>query len=118
MGSGPRAVLKVMVVSLGLAIGLATPALADATGGATFSAPPAISRVQCLSGCGTAASRTPSVVAVRPGGTVRILGPDLGAVSRVVFLGRPTGGDHRRGGLGAVTRPHIDSTMHHYQRHR
>src|SRR2546423_6302294 len=111
MGSGPRAVLKVMVVSLGLAIGLVPPALADATGGATFSAPPAISRVQCLSGCGTAASRAPSVVAVRPGGTVRILGHDLGAVSRVVFLGRPTGADDRRGRLGAVTATHLDVTL-------
>src|SRR4051794_15062929 len=111
MGSGPRVVLKGMVVSLGLAAGFAIPALGDATGGATFSAPPAISRLQCMSGCGTAASRAPSVVAVRPGGTVRILGHDLAAVSRVVFLGRPTGADDRRGRLGAVTDTHIDVTL-------
>jgi murein DD-endopeptidase MepM/ murein hydrolase activator NlpD len=111
MGRGSRAVLKGMVVSLGLAAGFAIPALGDATGGATFSAPPAISRLQCMSGCGTSASRAPSVVAVRPGGTVRILGHDLAAASRVVFLGRATGADDRRGRLGAVTDTHLDVTL-------
>jgi murein DD-endopeptidase MepM/ murein hydrolase activator NlpD len=115
MGRGKCAVLKRMVVSLGLAIGLAAPAFADsggaANGGATFSAPPAISRLQCMSGCATTASRAPSAVAVRPGGTVRILGHDLGAVSRVIFLGRPTGADDRRGRLGAVTASHLDVTL-------
>lgn len=111
MGDGTRAARKVMVVSLGLAIGAAVPALGDATGGATFSAPPAISRVQCVSGCASAASRASSVVGVRPGGTVRILGHDLGATSRVVFLGGPTSVDDRRGGLTAVAADHLDVTV-------
>ena len=111
MGSGSRAVLKVMVVSLGLGVGVPTTALADATGGATFSDPPAISRVQCVSGCAGSTSQAPSVVAVHPGGTVRVMGHDLAAASRVVFLGRPTGADDRRGGLGAVADTHLDVTV-------
>jgi hypothetical protein len=88
-----------LVALAATAIGLAaTPALAasgdsaqptppPATGGAQFSNPPTVARVQCVSGCAGAASRAPSAVAVAPGGVVRILGHDLADTTRVVFYG-------------------------------
>jgi murein DD-endopeptidase MepM/ murein hydrolase activator NlpD len=108
---GPRATGKLIGGALGFSLLAAAPALGDANGGAAFSNPPAISRVQCVSGCAGAASRAPAAVAVSPGGTVRILGHDLAATSRVVFLGRPTPYDDRRVQPSGVTDRSVDVTI-------
>jgi len=130
MGSGLRARLKLnsgghrlagaRVAAAGLAgLGLlaAPAALAAttgggaapaATGGSSFVDRPAISRLQCMRGCPGSASRAPSTVAVRAGGTVRILGHDLEAASRVVFLGRSGTSDDRRARPSAVTTSTVD----------
>src|SRR5438270_414285 len=79
-----------------------------ATGGSSFVDRPAISRLQCMSGCPGSASRAPSTVAVRAGGTVRILGHDLEAASRVVFLGRSGSSDDRRARPSAITTSSVD----------
>jgi hypothetical protein len=108
---GPRATGKLIGGALGVSLLAAVPAMGDANGGSAFSNPPAISRVQCVSGCAGAASRTPAAVAVRPGGTVRIVGHDLAATSRVVFLGRPTSYDDRHVQPSAVTDRSVDVTI-------
>ncbi|MDQ6915250.1 MAG: M23 family metallopeptidase [Actinomycetota bacterium] len=108
---GPRATWKAIAATVGLGLAVAPAALADTSGGSAFSNPPAISRVQCVSGCAGTASQAPSAVGVQPGGTVRLLGHDLGATSRVVLLGRPTAYDDRRVRPTAVTPTSVNVTI-------
>jgi len=70
--------------------GSAPPA---ASGGTTFSRPPAISRIECLSGCPGGASRRVDRLALRTGSTLRIFGRDLAVSRRVLFLGRSGASD-------------------------
>jgi murein DD-endopeptidase MepM/ murein hydrolase activator NlpD len=60
----------------------------SATGGTTFSSPPRISLLQCLSGCAGAASQHSSSVALRDGSVLRVRGRNLSIIRQVVFLGR------------------------------
>jgi hypothetical protein len=125
MGSGLRARWKLnacgggLTGARGVAIGLAglgllsaPVALADtggaATGGVTYIDRPAISRLQCMSSCRLSASGLPSAVGVRAGGTVRIVGRDLEAASRVVFMGSRGTSDDRRARPSAVTASSVD----------
>jgi hypothetical protein len=108
MGMGPRAAWKAISAIIGLGLVAVPTALGDASGGSSYSATPAISRVQCMSGCAGAASRAPAAVGVQPGGTVRVLGHDLSNTSSVVFLGRSTAYDDRRVRPVAVTDGSVD----------
>jgi hypothetical protein len=105
---GLRATWKAIATLLSLGLLAAPAALADTSGGSAYSGTPAISAVQCVSGCPGAASRAPSAVGVRPGGTVRILGHDLGATSRVVLLGGAGRFDDRRVRPAAVSDGSVD----------
>jgi len=61
---------------------------APVTGGTTFSDPPRISGLQCVSGCTGSASRRTSALALGTGSVVRIRGRNLAGAQQVVFLGR------------------------------
>ena len=62
-------------------------ALAGTTGGTTFTLPPAISGVDCLTQCQASTASHGRTVVVSPGATVRVRGHNLENVSRVLFLG-------------------------------
>ncbi len=74
-----------LLAAAGLAAAL--PAAANAATGGTFSSfPPKVSGVECLTRCA-------GIDVVRPGGTIRITGSDLGGARSVQFRGRSGSAD-------------------------
>jgi hypothetical protein len=104
-----------MVLAVLSAICAAAPASASApsTGGTAFggsaapvpSAPPPVaSAVTCRIGCS-------ALTGARPGGTVRVLGSQLSAVTQVVFAGRRGSADDVSAPARIVDATHIEAVV-------
>jgi murein DD-endopeptidase MepM/ murein hydrolase activator NlpD len=67
---------------------LPAPALGGtASGGTTFTLPPAISGIDCMAQCNATTTTSGTAAVVRPGGTLNVRGSHLDHVQRVLFLG-------------------------------